>query len=165
MSNCEDILDQLHRRCKGKGGYCTRPKGGMHQLCNGKKARRAAIFQRELCEGVLIGLRNDLTRQRRMKNNEQFCTDGCGIMIDGDDDVRLHCRNDNNRLRYPDGPEFGPAEIHYMIGEEYDFPGVLKVNSSRHERYVDDLTGQQLPPELCRKARGRYGRCARRVRR
>ena len=29
--------------------------------------------------------------------------------------------------------------------------GVLKV--SRHERYVDDLTGQLLSPELCRKAR------------
>ena len=29
--------------------------------------------------------------------------------------------------------------------------GVLKV--SRHERYVDDLTGQPLPPELCRAAR------------
>ena len=61
MSNCEDILDQLHR-----------PKGGVHQLCNGKTARRAAIFQRELCEGVLIWLRNYLTRHRRMKNNEHF---------------------------------------------------------------------------------------------
>ena len=28
---------------------------------------------------------------------------------------------------------------------------MLKV--SRHERYVDDLTGQPLPPDLCRKAR------------
>ena len=40
-----------------------------------------------------------------------------------------------------------------MFGEEYDSPGVLKMNTSRHERYVDDLTGQPLPPELCRKAR------------
>ena len=29
--------------------------------------------------------------------------------------------------------------------------GVLKVG--RHERFIDDLTGQPLPPELCRKAR------------
>ena len=29
--------------------------------------------------------------------------------------------------------------------------GVLKVG--RHERFVDDLTGQQLPPDLCRSAR------------
>ena len=40
-----------------------------------------------------------------------------------------------------------------MIGDEFDSPGVLKVNTSRHERYVDDLTGQPLPPEVCRKAR------------
>ena len=61
-----------------------------------------------------------------MKNNEHFYTDGCGIMIDGGDYVRLHFRNDYNRLRDPDGPEFDPAEIHYMIGEEYDLLGVLR---------------------------------------
>ena len=43
-SNCEDILEQLNRRCKGKKGQCSRPKGGTHQLCNSKTARRAAIF-------------------------------------------------------------------------------------------------------------------------
>ena len=58
MSNCEDLLDQLHRRCTGRGGSCSRPKGGVHQLCNGKTVRRAAIFQRDLCEGVFIGFRN-----------------------------------------------------------------------------------------------------------
>ena len=67
-------------------------------MCNGKTARRAAIFQRELCEGVLIGLRNYMTRHRRMKNNEHFYTDRCGIMIDGDDDVRLHYRSDYNSM-------------------------------------------------------------------
>ena len=101
MSNCDDILEQLHRRCTGKGGNCSRPRGGVHQLCNGKTARRAAIFQRELCEGVLIGLGNYLTRHRRMRNNEQFYTDGCGIMIDGDDDVRLHYRIDYGRVQKP----------------------------------------------------------------
>ena len=92
MSNCPDILDRLHRRCSGKGGWCSRPQGGKHQLCNAKVARRAAIFQRELCEEILIGLKNYLTRHRRMRNNEQFYTEGCGVMIDGDDDVRLHYR-------------------------------------------------------------------------
>ena len=55
-------------------------------MCNGKTARRAAIFQRELCEGVLIGIRNYPTRHRRMQNNAHFYVDGCGIMTDGDDD-------------------------------------------------------------------------------
>ena len=90
MSNCEDVLGQLHRRCKGKGGQCSSPSGGTHQLCHGTVARRAAIFQGELCEGVLIGFKNYMTRHRRMRNNEQFYTDGCGIMIDGDNDVLLH---------------------------------------------------------------------------
>ena len=63
-----------------------------------------------------------MTRHRRIKNNEQFYTDGCGIMIDGDDDVRPHYRKDCNRLHDSDGPEFDPAEIHYMIGEEHVFP-------------------------------------------
>ena len=94
MSKCEDILKQLNRRCKGNKGQYSRREGGTHQLCSGKTARRAVIFQRELCEGVLIGLKNYMTRHRRMKNNEQFYTEGCGIMIDGDDDVRLHCRDD-----------------------------------------------------------------------
>jgi hypothetical protein len=69
MSNCPDILEQLNKRCKGRGGQCSRPSGGVHQLCNGKVARRAAIFHRELCEGILIGLKNYLTRHRRMRNN------------------------------------------------------------------------------------------------
>ena len=67
---------------------------GTHQLCNGKTARRAAIFQREPCDRVLIGFKNYMTRHRRMRNNEQFYTEGCGIMIDGDDDVRLHYQDD-----------------------------------------------------------------------
>ena len=40
-----------------------------------------------------------------------------------------------------------------MTRDECDFPGVFKVNTVRHERYVDDLTGQPLRPELCHKAR------------
>ena len=74
MSNCEDILERLSQRCKGKDGWCSRPQGGKHQLCHSKVARRAAIFQREMCEEILLGLKNYLTRHRRMRNNEQFYT-------------------------------------------------------------------------------------------
>ena len=38
-----------------------------------------------------------------------------------------------------------------MSGAEYNFAGVFK--PGRHERYVDDITGQPLSPELCKKAR------------
>ena len=61
MSNCPDLLEQLNKRCKGRGSQCSRPSGGVHQLCNGKVARRAAIFHRELCESILIGLKNSRT--------------------------------------------------------------------------------------------------------
>ena len=51
-------------------------------MCHGRVARWAAIFQRELCEGVLIGLKNYMTRHRRMRDNEQFYSDGCDFIIE-----------------------------------------------------------------------------------
>ena len=102
---------------KGKKGQRSSPKGGTHQLCNSKTARRAAIFQRELCEGVLVGLKHYMMRRRRMKN-EQFYTEVCGIMIDGDDDVRLHHWDDYSNLRDHDRSEYGPTEVHYMTSDE-----------------------------------------------
>ena len=172
MSNCADILDRLEKRCTGRRGLCSRPGGGTHQLCNGKTARRAAIFQRELCEEILIGLKEYLTRHRRMRGNEQLYTDGCGVMIDGDDDVQLHHRSGLHRLRSPADGLDDPAEMYFANGSELGstgpggcpppadeagaaetgvFDGILQVG--RHDRYVDDLTGQPLPPELCKAAR------------
>ena len=83
-----------------------------------------------------------------MKNNEAFYTEGCGIMMDGDDGVCLHYRHD---LSDPDSQPSETAEVHFVSGAEYNFAGVLK--PTRHERYVDDITVQLLPAELCRKAR------------
>ena len=54
MSNSEEILSVLNRRCFGKGGLCTRPLGGRHAECIGKVAQRAAIFQEELCGSMLL---------------------------------------------------------------------------------------------------------------
>ena len=112
MSNCDDVLDQLHRRCKGRNGQCSRPQGGTHQLRHGKEARRAAIFQRELCEGVLIGLRDYLRRHRRMGLSEHFYMDGCGIMLDGDDDVRLHLGNESMDLADGDSVRCEAAQFY-----------------------------------------------------
>ena len=61
--------------------------------------------------------------------------------------VRLHHRHN---LADPDSQPSEAAEVHFASGAEYDFAGVLK--PSRHERYVDDITGQLLSPELCKKA-------------
>ena len=119
----------------------------------------------------MIGLKNYMVRHRRMKTNEHFYTDGCGTMIDGDDDVQFHHRNGFHRLRSADDGIDDPAETYFADCFEHDLSvgsslggrppptdeagvaetGVFKVG--RNERYVDDLTGQQLPPELCRAAR------------
>ena len=71
-----------------------------------------------------------------MRNNEQFYTDGCGIMIHGDDDVRLYSRGGYNDLADQDAQPCEAAEVHFMSGAEYNFAGVLK--PGRQERYVDD---------------------------
>ena len=79
-----------------------------------------------------------------MKNNEQFYTNGCGIMIDGGGDIRLHDRVDYLSIADPDAqPE--AAEVHFMSGTKFDFAGLLKVK--RHARHVDDITGQPLSQE------------------
>ena len=113
MSNCSEILERLHRRCTGRGGACSRPKRGKHQLCNGKTARRAAIFQRELCEAVLIGLCDHLRRVGRLHRNEQgYASDRCGIMIDGDDDVRDYVTFDaDDSLQYDLGGKDGSEQV------------------------------------------------------
>ena len=75
MSNSPVMLGHLNRRCFGKGGICTRPRGGVHAECMGKRAQRAAIFQEELCVTILRGLRDQLIQDGKMLNNE------IGIMV------------------------------------------------------------------------------------
>ena len=75
MSNSPVLLQHLDRRCFGRGGLCTRPRGGQHVECIGKRAQRAAIFQEELCLTILRGLRAQLVDDGLMFHNE------IGIMI------------------------------------------------------------------------------------
>ena len=55
-----------------------------------------------------------MTIHRCMRTTEQFYTEGCSIMIVGDDDARLHYRDDYNCLRNLDRSEYGPAEVRYV---------------------------------------------------
>ena len=48
-----------------------------------------------------------MTRHRRMRNNEQFYIDGCGIMIDGDVGIRLHYRRGDHDLADTHTRSFG----------------------------------------------------------
>ena len=56
MSNFEEILATLDRKCFGRDRLCSRPCGGSHKHCLGKVAQRAAVFQEELRVSILCGL-------------------------------------------------------------------------------------------------------------
>ena len=60
MSNSDKVLDQLRRRCLGKGGKCSRPGGGTHASCSGRAAQDAARYPPELCKAILRGISEQL---------------------------------------------------------------------------------------------------------
>ena len=62
MSNSEETLKALSRRCTGRSGACSRAKGGKHTTCSGQAARGAAIYPFRLCKAILQGFRNQLRR-------------------------------------------------------------------------------------------------------
>ena len=142
MSNAPELLDELNRRCFGRRGLCSRPKGGAHAECLGKKAQRAAIFQDELCIAILRGFKRQLLRDRRMRHGEVGLTQHEeGIMHDGDDEVDIALRNVHGRSTTTrDGHGRSEQEEHALI-------------AGRPDRFMDDLTGLPLIPELCRAAR------------
>ena len=139
-------------------------------MCNGKVARRAAIFARELCEAVLCGLRDELKAQRRVRAGEIGCVDECGLMIDGDDEVDmvLSVRADNgdhgvflqsgsiagSPPSADDDRRVGPAVTsqHKQGGPTKSKPGNGDIDSTgtddllkvgRHDRFVDDITASR----------------------
>ena len=87
MSNSEELLRALGRRCFGKHGLCSRAEGGRHAECLGKKAQRAAIFQEELCITILRGFRKQMLMDKKMRNGEVSVVDSEGVMRDADEDV------------------------------------------------------------------------------
>ena len=80
MSNSSEILEEFNVQCFGRKGICTRAGGGQHVPCQGKVARRAAIFQHKLCEAILIGLRNQMGKDKRMRpwrGRSEYCHARC----------------------------------------------------------------------------------------
>ncbi len=56
MSNGQEILTALQRRCSGKDGRCSRRKGGEHITVCGRVARDAARYPPELVKNILKGI-------------------------------------------------------------------------------------------------------------
>ena len=143
MSNAPHLLARLSKRCFGKGGLCTRPRGGRHAECLGKKAQRAAIFQDELCMAILRGFKDQLAADRRTRNGEVgVVQDQDGVMMSGDDEVAAAMTDAANTR-----PDLGHG------GDTTNDPLEHVLFTPRWDKFVDDLTGLPLPPELCREAR------------
>ncbi len=66
MSNSSKVLEALSRRCEGRNGRCTRPNGGQHVVLEGKLAREAAKYPRELCRAVPKGTAAQPREDRRL---------------------------------------------------------------------------------------------------
>ena len=60
MSNSSRVLERLMLRCQGRGGECSRERGGRHATASGKIARDAARYPPELCKAILRGFVDEL---------------------------------------------------------------------------------------------------------
>lgn len=82
MSNSEDILEHLDRRCAGKGKLCS-ATGTQHATCSGKTAKEAAIYPFQLCETFLRGFRQHLDKCKRLRSSIN------AVLLEGADDESL----------------------------------------------------------------------------
>ena len=128
MTNSSCIGAALSRRCSGKLGACSRPKGGRHALCNGARAKAAAIYPFALCRAILTGFRDQMVVDGRLERGS----------------VGLNCVMLDER-------QAELKETHWYAGSGDS--QILKFKIQDDEKFVDDLTGQQLDPSLCRAAR------------
>ena len=60
MSNAAEVLRALSRRCTGRGGMCSRPRGGNHRVAEGSHTRGTQVYPFALCKAILQGCRNQL---------------------------------------------------------------------------------------------------------
>ena len=127
MSNSQEVLKTLSRRCQGRGGECS--LGGVHKICEGSRARRAAIYPFALCRAILKGFRN------QMRKDGMLAPGIFGLLPEGIFD-------DGHEPKLWWSEETADAE------EDVDIFGM------EHEKvFKDAITGQILDPILVREAR------------
>ena len=66
MSNSEEVLREMSRRCAGKNSQCSRPNGGKPTPCQGGICKDIAKYLRELCRAVLRGISTQLKADGRI---------------------------------------------------------------------------------------------------
>ncbi len=79
MSNAEELLRHLSRRCHGTGGVCTRRKGGRHVTVQGRITRESAKYSDKLCKAILRGMVAQMRKVGMVKDGE------CGVYAMDDD--------------------------------------------------------------------------------
>ena len=82
MSNSPAVLQQLTRRCSGRGGQCTRAGGGRHAVASGKIAREAAVYPFRLCRAILKGCQKQLRLDGRIGQGSH------GVQAQYDEDLQ-----------------------------------------------------------------------------
>ena len=124
MSNSDEVLKMMDRRCAGRHGECSRRRGGRHRMVEGKLARLAAIYPFELCRALLTGCRNQLRADGKLSAGLHGIQ--CPEEDMGDEALRRRCC----RL--------------WKIDVEDDDDGAT---------YKDAVTGQPLRAEWVKEAR------------
>ena len=134
MSNSEEILYALSKRCQGRRGFCSRPGGGKHGSTSGQHSRRAAVYPFKLCKAILMGIRNQLRE------------DGCyTVGVVGFTPWRPERLSDAQALRKA-------ARDHALVFE-YDDVEISPAEVYGAKVVLDDITGQPLRWELVQEAR------------
>ncbi len=70
MSNAEELLERLHRRCHSQDGRCTRRKGGTHATVQGKITKDSAVYPEKLCKAIISGMTAQLKKHGMIKPGE-----------------------------------------------------------------------------------------------
>jgi len=122
MTNSSCIGDALSRRCSGKLGACSRPKGGHHALCNGARAKAAAIYPFALCRAILTGFRDQMVADGRLERGA----------------VGLNCV-------MLDEQQAESRETHWYAGTADS--QILKFKIQDDDKFVDDLTWSAARPQ------------------
>ena len=82
LTNSRAVAEAFSRRCSGACGQCSRPGGGAHVSCTGKRAQESSVYPRGLRRVIIKGV----TAQLKVDN---LLKDGCcGVQI-ADDDAQV----------------------------------------------------------------------------
>ena len=126
MSNSAEVLKKLGRRCQGRGGACSRAKGGVHVAAQGSVTRGTAIYPFSVCKAILQGFRNQMVADGRLT---------LGV-------VGLQRPEETMEMK----------DLEKLCAKSLNL--VIELNKAEgQENFVDAITGQPLRADLVRAAR------------